>query len=250
MARLVILGTAAAVPDASHENTYMVLEGASACVLIDCAGSPIGRLEQAGVPHSQLRSVILTHIHPDHTYGLPLLLMGLWLLGRTDLLRVYALGVVATRLRAVMDAYDWGDWPRFYPVEFEAIEDQPGALVLDNADFRILASRNQHMVPAVSIRIENKASGYVTAYSSDTAPCQALVDLARGADLLIHEAAGATLGHSSAAMAGEMATQAGAKKLVLVHYQVHADPAALAAEAKATFDGPVEVAQDMAEYAV
>lgn len=250
MARLVILGTAAAVPDASHENTYLAVEGTSGSVLIDCAGSPISRLEQAGVAYSQLRSVIITHIHPDHAYGLPLLLMGLWLLGRTDRLRVHALGVVATRLRAVMDAYDWSDWPHFYPVDFEAVEDRPGALVLDNADFRILASRNEHMVPAISIRIENKASGYVTAYSSDTAPCDALVDLARGADLLIHEAAGATLGHSSAAMAGEMATRAGAKKLVLVHYQVYADPAVLAAEARSTFDGPVEVAQDMAEYTV
>jgi len=228
----------------------MVLEGASGSVLIDCAGSPIGRLEQAGVPYSYLRSVIITHIHPDHAYGFPLLLMGLWLLGRTDRLRVHALGVVAKRLRAVMDAYEWHDWPRFYPVDFEAVDDRPGAVVLDNTDFRITASRNQHLVPTISIRIENKASGYVTAYSSDTAPCEALVDLARGADLLIHEAAGATPGHSSAAMAGEMAAKAGVKKLVLVHYQVYADPAQLAADAQAAFGGPVEVAQDMAEYTV
>lgn len=250
MSRLVLLGTAAAVPNASHENTYMVLEGQTGAVLIDCAGSPIGRLEQAGVAHARLTAVIVTHIHPDHAYGLPLLLMGLWLLGRSDALSVHALDTVAARLRAVMDAYEWHEWPRFYPVTFEPIDERAGALVLDNDDFHITAARNRHMVPTVALRIENKRNGRVTAYSSDTAPSQEVVALARNADLLLHEAAGATPGHSSAAMAGQVAGQAGAKKLVLVHYQVQADPAALAAEAHTTFDGPIEVAQDMAEYPI
>ena len=204
----------------------------------------------AGVAHASLSAVIITHIHPDHAYGLPLLLMGLWLLGRTRRLPIYALGGVAGRLRAVMEAYEWHDWPRFFPVDFMPIEDSAGALVLDNDDFRITAARNDHMVPTVGLRIENKASGFVTAYSSDTAPCAAVIELARGADLFIHEAAGATLGHSSAAQAGEVARQAGVKKLILVHYQTYSDPAALAAEAEATFKGPVEVAQDMAEYVI
>ncbi|HEY4691305.1 MAG TPA: MBL fold metallo-hydrolase [Anaerolineae bacterium] len=250
MARLVLLGTSAAVPDASHENTYMVLQGPGGAVMIDCGGSPIGRLEQAGVPHASLNAVIITHIHPDHAYGLPMLLMGLWLLGRTARLPVYALGTVSARLNSVMDAYDWGDWPRFYPVDFAPIEERVGAPVLENADFRITAARNEHMVPTIGVRIENKATGFVTVYSSDTAPCEAILTLARGADVLIHEAAGATPGHSNAMQAGEIARQAEAKKLVLVHYQVHADPSALAAEAQATFGGPVEVAQDMAEYTV
>jgi len=250
VSRLVLLGTAAAVPNASHENTYMVLEGRSSAVMIDCAGGPIGRLEQAGVPYSKLSAVIVTHIHPDHAYGLPLLLMGLWLLGRQDLLPVYALRIVGAQLRAVMDAYEWDDWPRFFPVEFEAIDEQVGATVFENADFRITAVLNRHMVPTVALRVEDKANGFVVAYSSDTAPSDEVVQLARDADLLLHEAAGATPGHSSAAMAGDVARKAGAKKLILVHYQVHADPATLAAEAQSAFDGPVEVAQDMAEYAL
>ena len=228
----------------------MVLDGPGGAVLIDCAGSPIGRLEQAGVPFTALNDVVITHIHPDHAYGFPLLLMGLWLLGRKTPLRVHALGSVLTRLQAVMEAYDWNDWPRFYPVLFEAVEEEIGAPVLETADFRITAARNQHMTPTIGLRIEQRTNGRVAAYSSDTSPCDEIVELARGADLLFHEASGGTPGHSSAAMAGETARKAGVKKLVLVHYQVGADPGALAEEAEVAFGGPVEVAQDLAEYAL
>jgi len=246
--RLILLGTAAAIPDAAHENTYMVLDGPHGAVMIDCAGSPIGRLELAGVDHVRLRAVVITHLHPDHSYGLPMLLMGLWLLGRREPLPIYAPDSVASRLRAIMDAFEWSDWPHLFSVEFRAIPDAPNAWVMDTADFHITASRNQHMVLTVSLRIENRRTGRVTVYSSDTAPCEAVIDLARGCDLLVHEAAGATLGHSSAAQAGEIAKSAGAKQLVLVHYPVRDDPVQLAAQARSTFAGPVEVAQDMAEY--
>jgi len=196
----------------------------------------------------RLRAVVITHLHPDHSYGLPMLLMGLWLLGRRESLAVHAPDNVTSRLRRIMESFEWADWPHFFGVDFLPIADRPGAFVLETDDFRITASRNQHMVPTVALRIENRSTGYVVAYSSDTAPCDAVVDLARNADLLLHEAAGSTLGHSNAAMAGQVAGQAGAKKLVLVHYPVDADPIELAEEAQATFAGSVEVAQDLAEY--
>jgi ribonuclease Z len=87
------------------------------------------------------------------------------------------------------------------------------------------------------------------AYSSDTAPCDAVVKLAQDADILIHEAAGSTPGHSSVVQAGKAARQAGARRLVLVHYR----PAPhkynrWLEEAAEVFDGPVELAQDLATY--
>ncbi len=54
-------------------------------------------------------------------------------------------------------------------------------------------------------RVVVLGSAAAVAYSSDTSPCDAVVALARDADVLIHEAAKDTLGHSSAAQAGEVA---------------------------------------------
>ena len=248
MPRLVILGSAAAVPDAAHENTYMVLDGDHGAILIDCAGSPIGRLERAGVSLSSLRSIIITHIHPDHAYGLPILLMSLWLLGRREPLRIYAPAMVIGRLHTIMAAYEWGDWPHFYPVDFVEILPYDEAPVLDDEDFLITALPCDHFVPTVSLKIVSKSSGHKLVYTSDTAPLDSLTEFARGADLLLHEAAGATRGHSSAGMAGHTAREANARKLVLIHYQVYADPAILISEARLEFGGPIEVAQDFSEH--
>ncbi|MRR32441.1 MBL fold metallo-hydrolase, partial [bacterium] len=82
MGTIVILGSANAVPDENHGNTHLaILEGTRA-ILVDCTGSPIVELQHNGVAPEALTDLILTHFHPDHVSGVPLLLMDLWLLGR------------------------------------------------------------------------------------------------------------------------------------------------------------------------
>ncbi|HZY45448.1 MAG TPA: MBL fold metallo-hydrolase [Anaerolineae bacterium] len=248
MSSLVILGTAAAVHDALHENTYLVLKGARESILIDCCGNPLGRLQRAGVSLSTLNTIILTHDHPDHTYGLPILLMDLWLLGRSTPLKIYAPASTIVTMKAIMQAHAWADWPRFYPVEFKAIPDTIGAAVLENEEFTITAAPGVHFVPVVGLRVKNRSTGYAIMYTSDTAPADPIKQLALGVNLLLHETAGATFGHSSAAMAGALAREAHVEKLILIHYPVNADQAALVAEARSEFAGPIEISRDFAEY--
>jgi ribonuclease Z len=248
MPRLIVLGSAAAVHDAVHENTYMVLASARESILIDCAGNPIGRLQRAGVPLDTLTTVIITHHHPDHIYGLPILLMDLWLLGRTRPLKIHAPAPTIKALQIIMAAHDWDQWPGFYPVEFVEIPIEAGANVLETEDFSITAAPGEHFMPVVGLRVTNRATGYSCMYTSDSAPIDSLKQLAQKANLLLHETAGHTIGHSSAADAGRMAREAQVDKLILIHYQVYADPEALVAEARSEFAGPIEVAQDFAEY--
>jgi ribonuclease Z len=103
------------------------------------------------------------------------------------------------------------------------------------------------MVPNIGVRIEF-SSGQVMTYSSDTAPCNETVKLAKGSDVLMHEASGEGNGHTSPAQAGEIAHQAGVGKLILIHYDgVKAVPEQMIAESRSTFSGPVQVAQDFME---
>lgn len=256
MARLVILGSAAIVPDMEHDNTHFVLEGQESVVLVDCGSNPIARLRKVGIDYNNLTDIILTHFHPDHVLGVPILLNNMWLLGRQRALRVYGLHHCLNRVEDLMLMFTWDEWPNFFPVAFHKVLERRNQLLMENNDFRITSWPVHHYIPTIGVRIENKRNGFVTAYSCDTAPSPAVVDLARGADLLIHEAAGDDgIGHSSAAQAGEIAREAGVKRLVLVHYEVFGqhgsiDAGHLAAEAQATFGGPVELAQDFRIYDV
>ncbi len=89
--------------------------------------------------------------------------------------------------------------------------------------FAITASPNAHgAMPNLALRFE-ASGGSTVVYSSDTEPCAAVVELSRGAHTLIHEATYAEGDvrragvHSTAAQAGEVAAQAGVRRLILAH---------------------------------
>lgn len=245
MPKLIYLGVSNAIPTAQHENTHMVLVGETRTVLIDTGHNPLIRLEQAGLEYTRITDLILTHFHPDHTSGVASFLMSSWLMGRKTGLNVYGLEYTLERTRKLMDFYDWGSWPNFYPVNFINLPAEELAPVLDCAEFSINSSPVHHMVPNIGLRIEFKASGKVLAYSCDTEPCAEVVRLGHQADVLVHETAGHGLGHTSARQAGEIAQEAGARQLHLIHYPTwNYDPAPLVAEAAQTFPGPVALAED------
>ncbi len=247
MARLIILGSAAAVSDAGHDNTHFLLQGERGrAVLVDCGSNPLGKLAQHGVHYEQLTDLILTHFHPDHVYGVPILLMQMWLMGRREPLHVHGLHHCLQRFEEMVTAFMVNTWPDFFPLHLHRLPEQPDTPLLDDADFRIRAWPTRHFIPTIGLRIEVRSSGQVIGYSGDTEPIPNIIALAQGADLLLHEATGAGEGHSSAAQAGEVAALAGARRLVLIHYPVgdNADPDRLVEEARATFGGPVRLAQD------
>ena len=248
MVKLIILGSSNAIPDIDHENTHMVIVGNTRSVLIDCVSNPIVRLQQAGVDTDSITDMILTHFHPDHVSGVPLLLMNMWLMGRREPLSIHGLEHTLDRMENLMSAYSWGNWPGFFPVAFHRLPGQELTPVLDCDDFHILASPVRHLIPAIGLRVEDSGTKKTLAYSCDTEPCEEVTHLASGADVLIHEAAGRLLGHSSAAQAGETARQAEVGALYLIHYPTgryaSGDPVA---EARERFSGPVRLAEDFME---
>ena len=245
MPKVIILGSSNAVPSIDHENTHLVIVGEERTILVDCVSTPIIRLEQAGVDFNSLTDIVITHFHPDHVAGIPLLLMDMWLMGRTKPVNIYGLHYTMDRLEDLMGFYGWDEWPNFFPVGFYRLPEAEMALVLDSAEFRVHSSPVHHMIPTIGLRVECLTDGKVLTYSCDTEPCEQTVRLAAGADVLIHEAAGATFGHSSAEQAGEIATKAEVGKLYLIHYPTGRFASGdIAAEARKSFIGEVIVAKD------
>jgi ribonuclease Z len=251
MPRLIVLGSAAAVSDEYHDNTHLLLEGEKSVVLIDCGSNPVVKMKRFGIHYDRLTDMVLTHFHPDHVYGVPILLMDMWLLGRKKPLKVHGLSHCIERTEDMMLSFSWNTWPNFFPVAFHRIVERPSTLVLDNEDFRIFAWPVKHYIPTIGLRIEVKMTGKIVGYSCDTEPVPNVIEIARHADLLLHEAAGAEPGHSSAEQAGEAAAEANVKRLVLVHYNVwNTDTSQLVLQARKTFDGAVELAMDYTVYEI
>lgn len=242
MAIITFLGTAYAIPDKDHDSAHLIIDSGERVILVDCGGNPVVRLDKAGIDPLSITDVILTHFHPDHVSGLPLLLLDLWLMGRTLPIQIFGLHEVIDRVMQMMNLFGWQDWDGFYPVCFHRLPSTEHTPLMESQAIKVWSSPVCHMVPAIGLKMQ--FPGGTMCYSSDTAPCEALNQLAEGVDILIHEATGEGAGHTSPKQAGEIAQQAGVGKLFLIHYPPKVDPDEWITHAKSSFKGEVILAED------
>lgn len=195
-----------------------------------------------------LDAIVISHMHADHFIDLIQLRYALkYELKRAERLPVYLPPAGILTLTHV--AHPLKETPDFFGEVFDLQEYAPGSR-LEIGDCTISFAPTQHYIPAYALRAESPSGTFV--YSSDTALCETVPELARGADLFLCEAAlgpfgvetGSVKGHSSAKDAGEMAASAGVKHLVLTHYGTAADPVEMLAAARAAFEGEITVADD------
>jgi ribonuclease Z len=247
MNRIIVLGSAAAVAAPGHENTHLLIQAGGRTIMVDCPGSPIIRLNQAGIDPLTITDLFVTHFHPDHVSGLPLLLIDLWLLGRKEPLTIHGLAVTLDLVEKNLELYNWKRWPGFFPVNFNRHPGGAEFTLLENENLRFSAAEVCHLIPTLGLRLQLLPEGKTVSYSCDTQPCPAVSILARGVDVFLHEAAGPGEGHTSPAQAGITAAEAGAKSLYLIHYPPEMDEAAALSAAHQNFTGPVLLAVDFME---
>ena len=245
MTRLVFLGSASATADQNHENSSLAVVSSGYTILIDCVGSPLPVLNRAQINLDSISDIILTHFHPDHVSGIPLLLLGMWLSGREKPIQIFGLDHTISRIKTLMDMYGWNNWPNFYPIYYKIISDEKLQPVLSSKGINIIASPVNHTIPTIGIRVELLEENLSFAYSSDTQPADAVIELASRVDILIHEATGEGIGHSSPGQAGEIASRAMAGELFLIHYPViGVGMDEMLNKAREKFSGKVRLAED------
>jgi ribonuclease Z len=253
------LGTSGAVPSLGRDTTSLVFVARETVVLVDCGGSPVQKLRAAAVDPRALTHVIITHIHADHAYGLPALVQTLFLLGRTAPLPVFCRPEHVAPLGTVLEIYRLRNRDDMFPVDLTGIAVKEQTELFHTPSFTVTASPNEHgSMENFAVRVDVPGRRVGIVYSSDTRPCEAVVRLATGAHTLVHEATfphrdrGRFGAHSTAAEAGEVAARAGVRRLVLAHIEAdyHEEVDALADEARSTFAGVVEIAQELVPYPI
>ena len=253
----VFLGTSGAIPSATRDTTSLAFVGASEVLLVDVGGSPVRKLRAAAIDPRRVTHVLITHIHPDHAYGLPALIQNLILFGRTVPLPIFCRAEHVQVLTDLVDLFELRTRKGSFPIPIHGVEPREGIEVLRTESFVVSASPNAHgRMPNLALRFEVPERRLAVVYSSDTEPCGEVVRLAAGADTLVHEATfpqrdrGRFGAHSTAAEAGQIAAKAGVRRLILCHIEAdyHGELDALAAEARAHFQGIVEIAEEFRPY--
>ncbi len=197
-----------------------------------------------GTSICEVTDLILTHFHADHLGSLPLLIMDMWLEKRQNPLIIYGLEYTLDRVKKLLELFNWQNWQNMFPVEFNVIAETGMEDLIVGKNVVVSALPVLHLVPTVGLRFEF-SSGRIVTYSCDTEPCENLYRLAQDADVLLQESAGESKGHTSAKQAGEIATQCGVKKLILIHYDKRQGEQNLVADARGGFSGEVLAAQDL-----
>ena len=291
---LVLLGTSGGPRWRSSRSgiaTAIVVGGS--VYLVDCGYGAGGQLVRAGLSPAQLRAVLVTHLHSDHTADLANLLLYGWFEGLEDVAEpVTCLGppsrgsfpettasggpaprlarpeepapgftsmvrhleaALATDLNDRMRdtrRRDYRELLRVADIELpdgvvldpdhDAAPDVEPWVVLEDDQVRVTATLVQHapMAPAFAFRFDTDSGSAVI--SGDTGPCDNLVRLAQGVDVLVHEVIdeeyvarayenGRTAqqramiahhlsAHTTLPQVGEIAERAGARTLVLSHF--------------------------------
>jgi ribonuclease BN (tRNA processing enzyme) len=105
-----------------------------------------------------------------------------------------------------------------------------------------------HAEGSIGYRVE-VPGGISVAYSGDTDLCDGLVKIARDVNLFICECSlpdGMKVpGHLTPSEAGEAATRAGVKRLVLTHFYPECDGADIETQCRKTWQGPLTLAEDL-----
>lgn len=219
--RLTILGTGTAkpVPDTAASGVLVRTDRSS--VLFDI-GSGIASKLETQMPADELDGLVIGHLHADHWIDVaPLRYRFPWGEPAARRLPVRLPKGGLERLEEL--AHVISERPHFFEPAFDAREYADGE-TMELGDLRVTPHATGHYVPAWSMDIHGPDGARIV-YAGDMGPSDAVVELARGADLLILEATLDTSryddvkrGHLTAEEAIDHAVRAGVPRAVLVHY--------------------------------
>jgi ribonuclease BN (tRNA processing enzyme) len=245
--RFEVLGFAAGAAVQAACSSYLVTSDRTH-LLLDCGPGALERLWRRGLL-TRLDAVVLSHMHADHVLDVLSLASDAvtWLRGDERIALYVPAGdgrAVLGRLAAVFDPPGETRFDRALTVhEYDADD------VLTIGDLSLRFAATDHPGSCLAARVTDGRA--VAVYGADGAVSDATVALGRDADLLVLEAtfvddeeAAARYGHLTASQAGALATCAGARRLLLTHQLPGVAADAVAAHARATFAGPVDVAHE------
>jgi ribonuclease Z len=263
--RVHLLGTGSPLPATFRFGPSILVEAGGAKFLFDAGRGPIQRLHTLGIPFGEVDKLFLTHLHSDHTIGIPDVYLTGWLRGRKVPLRVWGPAGTESMMRYMVKSFD-------YDIRIR-LEQNPGSQV-ETTEFTagvvyrkdgvtITAFEVDHgpVKPAFGFRIDY--GGRSVVLSGDTKYSESLVRHAKGVDLLVHEVAAGSdelmrnspivrnvVGiHTEPEMAGKVFSETAPRLAVYSHIVLFGvSEAQLEERTRRTYAGPLVIGEDLMSF--
>jgi len=266
--KVTLLGTGSPRPTISRFGPSILVEAGNQKLLFDCGRGSTQRLYQLKIPFAEVTTLFLTHLHSDHTIGIPDLWLTGWVMGRNAALRVWGPAGTKEMMAHLEQAYAFDvhirrDVDTKLPGEGAVVvaRDIDEGVVYDDAGLKVTAFLVDHgpVKPALGYRID--FAGRSVTLSGDTSFSENLIHFAHGTDVLIHEVIDPEAyrevvntftaeqrqkvieHHTTPEQAGIVFTRVKPKLAVYSHI-VPPDVPDIIPHTRKTYSGPLEVGQD------
>jgi len=283
MVNLYILGSGSPSPDNDRFGSSYVLRLGDEHLMFDCGPASTYKLMKMGISPTQIDHLFFTHHHFDHDVDYPCFLLTRWDTGagQENRLCVYGPALTEQLTERILDervgafAHDWIARIN-HPLSLAAYTGRGGVLprkppsldvqdigvgkVAAGSSWEVKSAHAEHVQPyldSLAYRVDSSEGSFV--FTGDTTPCQTVLDLAKGVDVLVFVCVG--IDHElngkpdleymcGTTGAGKLAQDAGAKKLVLVHNTRIAGRGKMeraVADVARSYDGEVVFAEELLE---
>ena len=245
-----ILGSGTSVPLGDRASPSVAVFIEDQFILLDIGPGTVRQLAIAGLEYQDIDYIVISHFHPDHTADLIHFFFATRYPPVLEERKPFT--IVAPKgfdqfLELLKKAYGrWLDLPDRLMSTEELKTGRKDSRKFH--EFTIYSAPVDHTPQSLGFRIEDN-SGKSIVYSGDTGHCEGIVDLAIDADLLILECSfpdeEAIAGHLTPSEAGDIATRAGAKELVLTHFYPEILTTDIEAQCRKTYQGDLVIATDL-----
>jgi len=249
MAEIFVLGGGTPTPTAERFGSAHVIKIGNQSLMFDCGPAATHKLVKAGLFPTEIDYLFFTHHHFDHDIDYPCFLLCRWdqSIGKENQLKVFGPTLTEKITEGIIGedglfSHDWkarvnhplsqkvfvnrgGTLPR--PVPSVDAKDIGVGPVYSGSDWQVTSANAEHVQPyldSLAYRVDTPDGSVV--FTGDTQPCQSVIDLAKGADMMlcmcwdeqsVMETANEANGQCGTTGAARLAQDAGVKKLVLVH---------------------------------
>lgn len=224
MSELYFLGTAGSVATGERDNTSFLVRVDQELILVDCPGSIIQKIKKLNYDPLEVTSVLITHNHTDHVYGLPSFAHSLML--EDFLVRIYGSEETIDFCRKLLDMFHLLREGLKIQLEFISLKPGQNVRLMDSLDIK--AFKVPHDSSSLAYHFFFRKEEKELIYSGDTPSDAHVFEEAKAKDYLIHDCSAPSrffkrypslhTMHTHSLELGKLSQESGVKCLIPCHF--------------------------------